>query len=454
MDTCAIILAAGAGTRMKSKKPKVAHEILGMPLVNWVERAVRQAGVSKTVVVVGHERQQVTVLLHPESEIAIQEHRLGTGDAVLSAKDALKNFTGSVVILSADSPMITPETITMLLDQRSKTGNACVVLTMNMDTPFGYGRIVRDDNGNFARIVEEKDCTPTQAQITECNSGIYCFDASVLFESLGKLSNNNAQGEYYLTDTLEIALAHHGEGSVVSLVASDANECAGVNSREQLAQATKCLQTRINKAHMQAGVTFTNPCMAWIGPDVKIASDVEILPMCTILGDTQIGEDSVIGPSSTLKNAVVGKNCTINETIATDVIIHNNVTCGPRAYLRPGTVLKNKSKVGTCVEVKKSIVGEGSKIPHLSYIGDAEIGNDVNIGAGSITCNYDGKNKHATTIEDGAFIGSDTMLVAPVKVGKGAVTGAGSAITEDVSDGALAIGRARQVEISNYSVKS
>ena len=454
MDTCAIILAAGAGTRMKSKKPKVAHEILGLPLVNWVERAVRQAGVSKTVVVVGHERQQVIPLLNPESEIAIQDLRLGTGDAVLSAKDALKNFSGSVVILSADSPMITPETISMLLDHRSKTDSAGVVLTMKMDTPFGYGRIVREDSGHFARIVEEKDCTPTQAQITECNSGIYCFDSAVLFESLAKLSNNNAQGEYYLTDTLEIALAQYGEGSVVAVEASDACECAGVNSRIQLASAANCLQTRINNAHMEAGVSFTNPCMAWIGPDVKIASDVEILPMCTILGKTQIGEDSVIGPSSTLNNVEVGKNCILNETIATDVIVHNNVVCGPRAYLRPGTVLKDNSKIGTCVEVKKSIVGEGSKIPHLSYIGDAQIGSDVNIGAGSITCNYDGKNKHTTIIEDNAFIGSDTMLVAPVKVGKSALTGAGSAITKDVSDAALAVGRSRQVEIANYSVKS
>ncbi len=451
MEAAAIVLAAGAGTRMKSKKPKVAHEILGKPLVRWVVDAAREAGLARVVSVVGHEREQVIPLVEADTDVVVQEERNGTAGAVAVCADALADFDGSLVVLSGDCPLITAGTIAELVRVREEAGAAVVVLTMEPDDPFGYGRIVRDPQGGVARIVEQKDAAPEEAAIRECNSGFYCFDARALFEALQQVGNDNAQGEFYLTDVLEIC--RRAGRAVLALPCADAAECLGVNSRIQLAEATKHLQRRINAAHLAAGVTMVDPDQVWIGPDVRIERDVELLPQTFLMGCTQVGEDSVIGPNSRLTDTVVGRGCVVDETVAVEARIDDGATCGPRAYLRPAAHLCEGAKAGTHVEIKKSTVGKGSKVPHLSYIGDTTIGEDVNVGAGSITCNYDGKKKHATTIGDGAFIGSDTMMVAPVNIGAGAIIGAGSCITKDVAPDALALTRPEQREIPGWAAK-
>ena len=451
MEAAAIVLAAGAGTRMKSKKPKVAHEILGKPLVRWVVDAAREAGLARVVSVVGHEREQVIPLVEADTDVVVQEERNGTAGAVAVCADALADFDGSLVVLSGDCPLITAGTIAELVRVREEAGAAVVVLTMEPDDPFGYGRIVRDPQGGVARIVEQKDAAPEEAAIRECNSGFYCFDARALFEALQQVGNDNAQGEFYLTDVLEIC--RRAGRAVLALPCADAAECLGVNSRIQLAEATKHLQRRINAAHLAAGVTMVDPDQVWIGPDVRIERDVELLPQTFLMGCTQVGEDSVIGPNSRLTDTVVGRGCVVDETVAVEARIDGGATCGPRAYLRPAAHLCEGAKAGTHVEIKKSTVGKGSKVPHLSYIGDATIGEGVNVGAGSITCNYDGKKKHATVIGDGAFIGSDTMMVAPVSIGAGAIVGAGSCITKDVAPDALALTRPEQREVAGWAAK-
>lgn len=450
MEAAAIVLAAGAGTRMKSKKPKVAHEVLGKPLVRWVVDAAREAGVQRVVSVVGHAREQVEPLV-ADTQTVVQTEQNGTAGAVAVCKDALADFDGSLVVLSGDCPLITADTIARLAAVREENDAAVVVLTMQLDDPFGYGRIVRDEQGAVARIVEQKDATPEEAAICECNSGFYCFDARALFDALGQVGNDNAQGEFYLTDVLEIC--RNAGRPVLALACDDPAECLGANSRIQLAEATKLAQRRINRAHMAAGVTMIDPELVWIGPDVAIAQDVELLPNVTLMGATSIGEDSVIGPDSRLTDTTVGCGCVVDETVAVEAQIDDGATCGPRAYLRPAAHLCEGAKAGTHVEIKKSTVGKGSKVPHLSYIGDTTIGEDVNVGAGSITCNYDGKKKHATTIGDGAFIGSDTMMVAPVNIGAGAIIGAGSCITKDVAPDALALTRPEQREIPGWAAK-
>lgn len=451
MKAAAIVLAAGAGTRMKSKSPKVVHEILGKPLVRWVIDAAREANVDRVVSVVGHAREQVVPLIEADTEPVVQEEQNGTAGAVLVCADTLADFDGSLVVLSGDCPLISPKTIARLVEERERASAAAVVLTMQLENPFGYGRIVRDANGAVERIVEQKDATLEEAAICECNSGFYCFDSRALFDALQKVGNNNAQGEFYLTDVLEIC--RKSGRSVLALTCDDSVECLGVNSRLQLAQATKFMQQRINEHHMAAGVTMIDPNQVWIGPDVVIDQDVVLLPQTWLMGETKVGEDSVIGPNSRLTDTCVGCGCTVDETVAVEARIDDGATCGPRAYLRPATHLCEGAKAGTHVEIKKSTVGKGSKVPHLSYIGDTTIGEGVNIGAGSITCNYDGKNKWPTVIGDGAFIGSDTMMVAPLNIGAGSVIGAGSTITKDVEADALSLTRPDQLEISGWAAK-
>ena len=448
MNTAAIVLAAGAGTRMKSKKPKVAHEILGKPLVRWVVDAAREAGADRIVSVVGHAREIVEPLVS-DTEVVVQKAQRGTADAVLTCKDALAGFDGSLLVLSGDCPLITPDTIRELADMRARSNAAVVVLTMELDDPFGYGRIIRDGEGRVERIVEQKDANAAEAAVTECNSGFYCFDAQALFEALEQVGSDNAQGEFYLTDVIALAVE---QGRAVAAVTTDnPHECLGVNSRVQLAQATKVMQQRINSVHMANGVTMIDPDQVWIGPDVQIDQDVELLPQTFLMGKTAVGEDSVIGPNTRLTDTIVGRGCRVDETVAIEAQIDDGATAGPRAYLRPAAHLCEGAKAGTHVEIKKSTVGKGSKVPHLSYIGDTTIGEGVNIGAGSITCNYDGKNKHATTIGDGAFVGSDTMMVAPVNIGAGAIIGAGSCIAKDVPADALGITRPQQANIEGWA---
>ena len=457
MNTKALILAAGAGTRMKSDKPKVAHEVLGKPLVRWVVDAAREAGIADIVSVLGHMSERVAPLVEGDTRIVIQERQLGTGDAVNAAREAMAGpdgaiEPGSIVVLSGDCPLITADTIAALAAKREETNAAVVVLTMRLDDPFGYDRIVRDGAGDtVARIVEQKDATPEEAAIDECNAGFYCFDAPALFDALSRVSNDNAQGEYYLTDVLEICRNDGRE--VLALSTADAEEAMGVNSRVQLAQASKAMQRRINGRHMAAGVTMWDPDTVWIGPDVEIEHDVELLPTTFLLGKTSVGKGSVIGPNTRLTDTQVGRGCRVDETVAENARIDDCATAGPRAYLRTGAHLCEGAKAGTHVEIKKSTIGAGSKVPHLSYIGDTTMGSGVNIGAGSITCNYDGVNKNATVIEDDVFVGSDSMLVAPVKIGRGAIIGAASCITRDVEADALALERAEQREIAGWAAK-
>lgn len=450
-NAAAIVLAAGAGTRMKSKKPKVAHELLGKPLVRWVVDAARRAGIERIVTVVGHGREQVEPLVEADTQVVAQAEQRGTADAVAVCADALSGATGSVVVLSGDCPYIQPTTIRALIEEREAANAAAVVLTMSPENPFGYGRIIRDEKGDLARIVEQKDATPEEAAVTECNSGIYCFDVEALFAALSKVGSDNAQGEFYLTDVIEISRA--AGRAVRALPVADEAECLGVNSRGQLAALTREVQRRINDRLMAEGVTMTDPSLVWVGPDATVERDVEILPMTMLLGSTSVGEDSVIGPNTRLTDTVVGRGCVVDETVAIEARIDDGATCGPRAYLRPGAHLCEGAKAGTHVEIKKSTVGKGSKVPHLSYVGDATIGEGCNLGAGTITCNYDGRQKFKTVIGDNVFIGSDTMLVAPVELGSGCVVGAGSVVTKDVSADALAVGRARQTEIDGWAAQ-
>ena len=450
MSSVALILAAGEGTRMKSDKPKVAHEVLGKPMINWVVSAASAAGCARTVVVTGHHAELVEALL-PEGVPSVrQDERLGTGHAVMSARDAVGVFSGSLVVLSGDTPLLCADTIAGLVATRESNGSALTLLTTHLPDPTGYGRIVRDmKDGSVARIVEEKDCSAQEREITEVNTGTYCFDAEVLFAHLDRLTTENAQGEYYLTDMVAVFTAEGLEVSASST--DDPLETIGVNSRVQLAEASKIVQRRINRAHMLAGVTMIDPDLVWIGPDATVGRDVEILPMSFVFGETTVGDRAVIGPSTRLTDSAIAEGAVVDASVVVGAEIGSGATVGPVSYLRAGTVLEAGSKAGACVEIKKSTVGRGSKVPHLSYIGDATIGKDVNVGAGTITCNYDGEKKHATHIEDGAFIGSDTMLVAPVTVGEGAVTAAGSTIARDVPAGALALERSEQVVVDGWA---
>jgi len=448
VDSLALILAAGEGKRMHSSKPKVAHGLLGRPLVRWAVEAAREAGCAEVVTVVGHGREAVEPLV-ADTRVVVQEHQRGTGDAVMCARPLLEGRTGSLVVLSGDSPLLRPATIAHLIECRERSGAAVVVLTMRPPENHGYGRIVRDAAGHLEAIVEEKDCTEAQRALTECNSGVYCFDVPVLLDHLSSLSTDNAQGEYYLTDV--IRLCHDDGLPVEALVCDDHTEALGVNSRAQLAQAQTIMQERINTAFMDAGVTMWDPRQVWIGPDVRIEADVELLPQTILMGSTSIASGTVVGPNSRLTDCTVGHDAVIDETVAIESVIDDRVSCGPRAYLRPGAHLCHDSKAGTHVEIKRSTIGAGSKVPHLSYIGDTTMGEGVNVGAGSITCNYDGVHKWPTVIGDGAFIGSDTMLVAPVEVGSGVVVGAGSTITKDVPADALAIARARQTNLEGWA---
>lgn len=448
IQAAAIVLAAGEGTRMRSSIPKVAHEILGVPLVRYVVDAARGAGIDRIVTVVGH-RSDVVAALVPDTTPVVQDEQLGTGHAVRCAQSALTDFDGPVIVLAGDVPLLRPETLEALLAAWRESGSACVLLTAAFPDPIGYGRIVRDVTGRPTAIVEQRDLASDQLAISECNVGVYCFDAKALFSALTRVTPVNAQGEYYLTDVVELLYA---DGLAVDAVQlRDVEEARGINTRVQLAEAARVMQRRVNERHMLAGVTMTDPSLVWIGPDVELGQDVVLEPMTVLLGSTTVDEGAHIGPSTRITDSSVGVDAVVEQSVVREARIGARAAVGPNAFLRPGAVLETGSKVGSFVEVKNSTIGEGSKVPHLSYMGDATIGSGVNVGAGSITCNYDGWRKNPTSIGDGAFIGSDTMMVAPVEIGAGAMTGAGSVITHDVPAGALAIERTEQHNIEGWA---
>ena len=454
MDVTAIIMAAGEGTRMKSNHAKVSHKILGKPMICWVVDAARNAGCGRIVTVIGSHADEVRTLLGATYGDAVecveQTERLGTGHAVRVALEATGIDASPVVVLNGDLPLVQPETIRSFAQTVEAGGSAAAILTMTPPDPFGYGRIKLAADGSVERIIEQKDCTAQQAaQLLECNVGCYAFDGAKLAAHIGEIGCDNAQGEYYLPDMVEILKT--ANETVAIYHCDDYREGLGVNSRAQLAELTAIARDRINAQLMADGVTFIDPAQAWIGPDATIGRDTVVWPQTHLIGACTVGEDCQLGPNSRLTDTHVGNGCSLDETVAIDVVVENNVTCGPRAYLRPGTHLLDGAHVGTHVEIKKSTIGEGSKVPHLSYIGDTTMGAGVNIGAGSITCNYDGKNKHATVIGDRTFIGSDTMMVAPVHIGSDAITGAGGTITKDVPDGALAIERTEQRIVEGYT---
>ncbi|MBE6112373.1 MAG: bifunctional UDP-N-acetylglucosamine diphosphorylase/glucosamine-1-phosphate N-acetyltransferase GlmU [Peptococcaceae bacterium] len=439
MKTTAVILAAGQGTRMKSKLPKVLHKALGKPMVQWVIDCLSQAGVEDKIAVLGHGGDQVASVVEGQAVIVYQTEQLGTGHAVMQAAPALPADNDCVLVICGDTPLLRAQTIQALIEKHQAEGNAVTLLTAYAENPTGYGRIVRQEQ-QITAIVEQKDADEQQKLIKEINTGTYCFDQKFLLQYLSALDTNNAQKEYYLTDLIKIANLHNLP--VGGFVLADFNESLGVNNRIQLSQAEAILRQRKCEEIMLAGVTLIDPSATYIGADVVIGNDTIIYPNVVLEGKTVIGSDNVIGMNCRFVDSQIGNGNDIQSTVITESKVGNGCKIGPMAYLRPGTALADNVKIGDFVEVKKSQVGEGSKIPHLSYVGDSIVGSKVNIGCGTITCNYDGVHKYQTVIKDGAFIGSNTNLVAPVTVEENAFIGAGSTITKDVPDSALAVTRA------------
>ncbi len=448
-----VILAAGEGTRMKSSTPKVLHPISGRSLVGHVINAVDILSPKQVRVVVGAGREQVEAHLleiAPHVTTVFQEKRGGTGHATQLALDGLK-ATGTILVLAGDTPMLTGDSLQQLLDHHHQGGFTASVLTAEHPDPTGYGRIIRGDDDSLLRIVEERDADDIQREIFEVNSGVYAFDSAKLANAIGKLTSNNSQGELYLTDVIEI-LRNEG-GKIAAVLIDDFIEILGVNDRVQLAETAALLRDRINEELMRAGVTIVDPLSTWVDSTATVANDVVLMPGTAISGNTTVATGSIIGPRSTLVDCTVGSGARVIESRATEAIIGEGANVGPYTFLRPGTKLLPNSKVGAYVEMKNATLGEGSKVPHLSYVGDAVIGEGSNIGAATIFVNYDGVEKHYTVVGDHVRIGSDSMLVAPVTIGDGAYTAAGSVITEDVPPGAIGVGRAKQRNVIGWVLR-
>lgn len=440
-----VVLAAGKGTRMKSAVPKVLHHACGLPLIEHVLRAADALTPQTTVVIVGHEAELVTARLASRAGVVVvvQEPQLGTGHALLQAEVALHGLTGTIVLLSGDVPLLRPETLQRLLARHQSAAAAATVLTATFPDPTGYGRIVRD-NGAITAIVEHRDASPEVLAIREINSGIYAFDLPPLFEALRQVGSGNAQGEYYLPDLIRI---YRERGLTVTTVElADASEILGVNSRSELAIVAAGLRDRKLASLMAAGVTIIDPASTWIEPDVTVGQDTVIHPQVYLQGGTSVGEGCEIQSGVRIADSTLGDRVLVNSyCVITSARIGPGARVGPFAHIRPDSEIGPDAHVGNFVELKKTVLGRGSKANHLAYLGDAIIGETVNIGAGTITCNYDGVTKNQTVIEDGAFIGSDSQLVAPVRVGRGAYVAAGSSITRDVPPDALAITRGTQI---------
>ncbi|MCI3986745.1 bifunctional UDP-N-acetylglucosamine diphosphorylase/glucosamine-1-phosphate N-acetyltransferase GlmU [Bacillus vallismortis] len=447
----AVVLAAGQGTRMKSKLYKVLHPVCGKPMVEHVVDEALKLSLSKLVTIVGHGAEEVKKQLGDKSEYALQAEQLGTAHAVKQAQPFLADEKGVTIVICGDTPLLTAETMEQMVKEHTQREAKATILTAVAEDPTGYGRIIRGENGAVQKIVEHKDASEEERLVTEINTGTYCFDNEALFRAIDQVSNDNAQGEYYLPDVIEI-LKNEGE-TVAAYQTGNFQETLGVNDRVALSQAEQFMKERINKRHMQNGVTLIDPLNTYISPDAVIGSDTVIYPGTVLKGEVQIGEDTIIGPHTEIMNSSIGSRTVIKQSVVNHSKVGNDVNIGPFAHIRPDSVIGNEVKIGNFVEIKKTQFGDRSKASHLSYVGDAEVGTDVNLGCGSITVNYDGKNKYLTKIEDGAFIGCNSNLVAPVTVGEGAYVAAGSTVTEDVPGKALAIARARQVNKDDYVKK-
>jgi bifunctional UDP-N-acetylglucosamine pyrophosphorylase / glucosamine-1-phosphate N-acetyltransferase len=451
MDVMGIILAAGLGKRMKSKLYKVLHPICGKPMVKHVVDTLSDAGVGSKVVVVGHGAESVQAALGKGPAYVLQEKQQGTGHAVRMAESVLSGREGITVVVYGDTPLIRSETVKNMLELHRSSGAAATLLVAEFEDPTGLGRIIGSADGSVERVVEEKDCTPEERAVREINAGTYCFDNMKLFEALAKVTNNNAQNEYYLTDVIGILRAA-GE-KVIGYRTNESSEAFGVNDRVALSVAERLMRHRINKRHMENGVTLIDPLTTYIEADVTIGSDTVIYPGTMLQGDTTIGSACTIGPNTEIKDCKVEDGAAVKHSVLSEAVVGARTSVGPFAYLRPGAKLGEDVKIGDFVEVKNAAIDDGSKVSHLAYIGDAEIGKNVNVGCGVITANYDGFTKNKTIVEDDAFVGSNSNLIAPVRIGKGAYVVAGSTITHDVPADDLAIARSRQTNKPGYALK-
>ncbi|HYB75060.1 MAG TPA: bifunctional UDP-N-acetylglucosamine diphosphorylase/glucosamine-1-phosphate N-acetyltransferase GlmU [Candidatus Sulfotelmatobacter sp.] len=444
-EICGLILAAGEGTRMRSSLAKVLHPLGGTPMILWVAELCRRLPLKRTLIVVGYQADRVRAALDGEPvEFVHQAEQRGTAHAVLQAQSALSGFEGDLLVLSGDVPLLSAQTANDLLEAHRRAGAQATFMSTRVPDPTGYGRVIRGPQGAFLRIVEEVEATPEERRIAEINAGIYCFACPLLFQALGAVGASAVKGEHYLPEVVSI---FRDRGLKVQAVpAPDPHEVLGVNTRIELAQAYGVLRRRVLRELMADGVTVLDPEATHVAPTARIGRDTVLYPGVFVEGRTVIGEGCTLYPNCRVKDAQVGNRVTILDgCVVLESEVGDECTLGPYAHLRPATRLRRKVKIGNFVETKKSVIGEGSKVPHLTYVGDASVGEGVNIGAGTITCNYDGVSKHQTAIEDGAFVGTNTSLVAPVRVGKGAIVAAGSTITQDVPPDAIAFGRAQQV---------
>ncbi|WP_409343874.1 bifunctional UDP-N-acetylglucosamine diphosphorylase/glucosamine-1-phosphate N-acetyltransferase GlmU [Paenibacillus sp. MBLB4367] len=451
MKLFSIVLAAGQGKRMKTKKHKVLHEICGKPMIERVVGIIERLRANRQIVVVGYGAESVQAYLGDRVEFAMQSEQLGTGHAVLQAKEQLENEEGVTIVAYGDTPLLREETLCRMLEMHREQGAAATIMTAVVKDPTGLGRIIRTEDGYVTGIVEQKDCTPEQALIPEINAGTYCFDNRKLFAALAQVTNHNSQKEYYLTDVIGI-LKNQGD-KIIGCISDDPTEAMGVNDRVQLAEAERLLRERIVRGHMLNGVTIVDPAQTYIEDGVEIGIDTTLLPGCVLKGATKIGEDCVIGPYTELADTKVADLVEIKQSILHQATVGSHSSVGPFAYLRPGAKIGEHVKIGDFVEIKNATIGEGTKVSHLTYVGDAVVGKNVNFGCGSITVNYDGFNKQLTEVGDDAFIGSNVNLIAPVKIGNAAYVVAGSTITNDVSENDVAIARERQVNKAGYAEK-
>ena len=449
-----VILAAGKGTRMKSDLVKVLHPLLGVPMLSYpIALSLNEIKAEKTIVVIGHQADQIKERFQdPRIHFVLQKEQLGTGHAVLQAVSFLQTFTGTVLILCGDVPLVKAETLRSFIDTFFGNDSTLSVLTAVVESPSGYGRIIRDSEGWLEKIVEEKDASEEERLIREINTGIFCVSAPFLIEGLGEIGQENAQGEYYLTDLVEIARKKGFRCS--AHIVADPAEVMGINTRVDLATAHEVLRQEKVKGLMLSGVTLIDPKATYVDKTVEVGKDTILYPNCFLLGKTRIGERCIVEPNSKISDSIIGNEVTIrSSSVITESKVEDQAFIGPFAHLRPLSEVKTKAKIGNFVEVKKSVIGRGSKANHLAYIGDSLVGEEVNIGAGTITCNYDGFEKHQTIIGDRVFVGSNVELVAPVEVGSDSSIGAGTTITKNVPKGALAISRVKQKNIKGWSKK-